>query len=67
MGEQKVVLSSSGNAGISAAMYARTAGVKLKVFVSPKVDVSKLRELESVGVSVVRTLRPVSSAYRFSK
>ncbi|KKS98709.1 MAG: threonine synthase, threonine synthase [Candidatus Gottesmanbacteria bacterium GW2011_GWA2_43_14] len=60
---KKAVISSSGNAGISAAAYCRLAGIDLTVFVSPKINITKLDILKKQA-EVVITPRPVSSAFQ---
>ncbi len=45
-GTQAVVLSSSGNAAISCAAYARQASIKCVLFVSPETEPGKLQALE---------------------
>jgi len=66
-GEEKLVISSSGNAGISAAAYCRLAEIKLHVFVSPKIKSEKLKQIKKFGAEVYLSMRPVSEAIRFSQ
>lgn len=66
-GHQALVISSSGNAAISAASYCRLAGIKLKVYVSPRINKGKLRKIKALGVEVETSEKAVSEAERFSK
>lgn len=61
------VLSSSGNAAISAANYCQKANLALKVFVSSKIDKNKLLVLKQMGVDICVDCRPLTMASRFSK
>lgn len=66
-GVRSFAISSSGNAGISAASYCQEKGVALRVFVSRHVDQSKLEALKDIGVEIDVSDRPVSGAYRWAK
>lgn len=66
-GFNNFVLSSSGNAGISAANYCRLAGVKLKIFVSPRINAKKLEVLKKIVENVSINERPLTMASRFAK
>ena len=48
-GEKSLVISSSGNAGISAVSYAKMAGIGMHVFVSNELSEDKLKRLELVA------------------
>jgi threonine synthase len=48
-GENALVISSSGNAAISAASYAKEAGIDLQVFLSDGISEDKLKRLKLVG------------------
>jgi len=61
------VLSSSGNAAISAANYCNLAKLKLKIFVSPKIDKNKLLVLKQMKADISIDNRPLSMAGRFAK
>ncbi len=61
------VLSSSGNAAISAANYCCLAGVKLKIFVSPRINTKKLEVLKKIVENVSINERPLTMASRFTK
>jgi threonine synthase len=66
-GITRVVISSSGNAAISAAYYCKKYHLDLAVFVSPKINPSKLNHLKDFPVTIKITPRPISSAFRFSQ
>ncbi len=66
-GIKKAVISSSGNAAISASHYCRLAGIKLTVFVSPKIKSQKLNQLKKLSCQIISTLKPISSAFQFAK
>ncbi|OGG15210.1 hypothetical protein A2773_04985 [Candidatus Gottesmanbacteria bacterium RIFCSPHIGHO2_01_FULL_39_10] len=64
---KSAVISSSGNAAISAANFCRLAGIELTVFVSPKIQPSKLAQLAKLGVRISQSPRPVSEAFKLAK
>ncbi|PIS14527.1 hypothetical protein COT64_02110 [Candidatus Shapirobacteria bacterium CG09_land_8_20_14_0_10_39_12] len=66
-GVKSIVISSSGNAAISAASYCHLAKIKLTVFVSPKINQEKLAEINKREVEVIQNLRPLSEAVKFAK
>lgn len=66
-GIKEAVMSSSGNAAISAAVYCKLAHIKLTVFVSDSINKNKLSVLKDNKVKVIRDKRPVSSAFRFAQ
>lgn len=66
-GEKNLVISSSGNAAISAAAYCRLAKIKLFVFVSDKANLGKLGKIGGLGGEIKMTKRPVSEAIKFAK
>lgn len=61
------VISSSGNAGIAAAKYCRQAKVKLTVFISPRINRTKLKILKGLKAKIIATLKPISGAIRYAK
>jgi len=65
-GLKNVVLSSSGNAAISAANYCNLAKINLFTFVSLTIKEEKLRKITEKGARVFQTLRPVSEAIKFA-
>ena len=64
MGVRSAVISSSGNAAISAAKYCREANNKLTVFISPKLKASKKSVLEKLDCTLIVSPKPISSAFR---
>lgn len=52
-GEKVLIISSSGNAAVSAAAYCELAGIKLIVFISPKTDQEKLEKIAEFGAVVI--------------
>ncbi|MBI2617215.1 pyridoxal-phosphate dependent enzyme [Candidatus Gottesmanbacteria bacterium] len=66
-GINRAVLSSSGNAAISAASYCSLAGIDLTVFVSTRIHPKKLERLNKLNVTIQKSLRPKSDAIKFSK
>jgi len=66
-GKKDLVLSSSGNAAISAAEYCRIGGVNLYVFISPAINKEKMSRLQDSGVKFFISPRPVSEAVKFSQ
>jgi len=65
-GKMSFVLSSSGNAAISAVNYCQLVGMNLVIFVSPKIDKAKLGFLKSKKASLIFSKKPVSDSIRFS-
>lgn len=66
-GFESFVLSSSGNAAISAVNYCQKAELKLKIFVSPKIDKNKLLVLRQMQVDMSIDDRPLTMAGRFAR
>ncbi len=66
-GHKNFVISSSGNAAISAAAYCRLAESELTIFVSPKIAANKLEILQSTDYQIIQTERPVSLAHRYAQ
>ena len=64
-GHKKAVISSSGNAAISAAFYCSLHSITLKVFVSSKINPHKYKII-SHKAQIIKTNRPISQAYQFS-
>lgn len=61
------VISSSGNAGISAATYCKLAGIDLHVFVSPNIRQEKLEILRRLSCKIEITAKPVSASFQFAQ
>ena len=66
-GAKNLVISTSGNAGISAAAYCQLAKIRLHVFISPKIDQLKMEKIRQLGAKINLTKRPVSEAMKFSQ
>lgn len=66
-GTKKAVISSSGNAGISAAYYCHSAHINLTVFISPHINAQKLAILEKLNCRIIQTKKPVSGAFKYTK
>ena len=62
-GYDRAVISSSGNAAISASFYTKLHNILLTVFVSPKIKKSKADKIPP-SVKVVTTKKPVSLAHK---
>lgn len=62
-----LVLSSSGNAAISAAAYCDLVKINLFVFVPLTVKEEKLKKIEKQGVKFFQSSRPVSEAIKFAR
>lgn len=60
---KSAAISSSGNAAISAANYCSLAGIKLTVFVSPKINTNKLKQLKKLDCKIVVSDKPISRAF----
>jgi threonine dehydratase len=58
------VISSTGNAAISASYYCQQANIPLTIFVSPKISQSKLPLIKG---HVIQSLQAISDAIKFSK
>lgn len=66
-GIKKMVISSSGNAAISAAHFCSSAGIQLTVFVSPTINTGKLERLQNSGCTIISTKRPISGAVKYAR
>jgi len=60
------VISSTGNAAISAAYFCQKQGINLTIFVSPKINLKKL-SLISPSAKIITSLKPISDSFKFSK
>jgi len=67
LGKKEAALSSSGNAAIAASEYCRLAGIKLHVFVTPKIIEGKSAQLKKAGADISFSNRPVSEAIKFCR
>lgn len=66
-GHTSFVISSSGNAAISAARYCHQAKCSLTVFISPKTDPGKLNELKKYTDKIETHYRPIWAAQQAAK
>lgn len=64
-GYSSAVISSSGNAAISALHFCQQHQINLTIFVSPKINPAKLKLLSSA--TIITTPKPISSAFNFAK
>lgn len=63
----KAVISSSGNAAISASNYCAKAHIFLTVFVSEHINTKKLEVLKTLPCKLVQTKKPLSAAFQYAK
>ncbi len=80
-GVKDLVISSTGNAAISAASYAKQAGINLHIFISEDIEASKMKRLEMVvihgdvnianskesKIEILKSKKPKSDAIKFAK
>lgn len=66
-GISSAVISSTGNAAISALHFCRQKKIKLTIFLSPKVDKKKLEIIKSYKPEIIFSNKPISDAFKFSK
>jgi len=64
---KQAVISSSGNAAISAASYCRLAGIKLTVFVSKQVNKMKHKRLKDMDVKIILSDTPLKDSVLFAR
>lgn len=64
---ERLVLSSSGNAAISAGSYCQIAGIKLTVFVSEKIESRKLEVLKNLKTEIIFSQKPVSDSIKYAR
>ncbi len=65
-GIKKAVISSTGNAAISASYYAPRFDIQLTIFVSPKINPRKKNLLKNYS-AVISSHTPISDAFKYSK
>ena len=61
---KSAVISSTGNAAISASFYCQKANIPLTIFVSPNINKNKLALIKG---NIISSLKPISDAIKFSK
>jgi threonine dehydratase len=66
-GYLSAVISSTGNAALSALYFCQKNSVKLTIFVSPNISPQKLKLIQTETSNVIITPQPVSNAFKYSK
>ncbi len=66
-GFSKAVISSTGNAAISAAYFCQQKQIELTIFLSPKISPQKLSLLKQFSSEIILSSKPISNAIKFSK
>ncbi|RMH70163.1 MAG: PLP-dependent lyase/thiolase [Gemmatimonadetes bacterium] len=66
-GCSRLLISSSGNAGVSASAYAALAGISMYVFVSPQTPRHKLERIHRYGGHIIASSRAISFAKHISR
>ncbi|MBU4361030.1 pyridoxal-phosphate dependent enzyme, partial [Patescibacteria group bacterium] len=61
-GKKELVISTSGNAGISAAAYCRKAGIKLYIFISPETEKAKIAEMQKYNPVIIKSKKAIRLA-----
>lgn len=61
-GEKHLVISTSGNAGIALAAYAKKAGVSAFIFISPETESGKIADMQKYDPVIIKTSRPIRLA-----
>ncbi len=63
----QAVISSTGNAAISAAHFCQQENIKLTIFLSPHISPQKLNLLKKYDHEIILSHQPISDAVKFSK
>jgi len=63
----KAVISSTGNAAISAAHFCQEKNINLTIFLSPRISPQKLEIIKKYPANLVFSKKPISDAIKFSK
>jgi threonine dehydratase len=66
-GYSGAVIASTGNAAISASYFCQHFGIKLTVFVSPKIHPHKLKLLQSLPLKLITSSTANSDAFKYAK
>lgn len=66
-GFTKAVISSTGNAAISAAHFCQANQIELTIFLSSKVNQKKLDVLKNYSSEIILSKKPISDAIKFAK
>lgn len=64
---KEAVISSTGNAAISASYFCSLYNIKLTIFLSPKVDKEKLELIKNYTNNIFFSDKPISQAFKYSK
>lgn len=67
LGFSKAVISSTGNAAISAAHFCQINQIELTIFLSSNVNQAKLTLLKNYSSEIILTPKPISEAFKYSK
>ncbi len=66
-GIKYAVISSSGNAAISAGTYCKKVGIDLTVFVAESINANKQDRITQLGIKIIKSKKPIRDAFLFSK
>ena len=66
-GFKNAVISSTGNAAISAAHFCQQNNIQLTIFLSPQISKQKLSLLKKYNHEIILSPKPISQAIKFSK
>lgn len=66
-GVSEGVISSSGNAAISASAFCKLANINLYIFVSDNINRGKLKKLKEINSHILIRAKPLSDAVKFAK
>lgn len=66
-GFKKAVISSTGNAAISASYFCNLNNIELTIFLSPKVNPNKLNLIKKYPCQIIFSKKAISDAIKFSK
>lgn len=66
-GFNQAVISSTGNAAISASYYCHSNQINLTVFLSPKINQNKLKLIQKNNCQIIFSKKPISDSIKFAK
>jgi len=61
-GKKELVISTSGNAGISASAYCKKAGIKLYIFISPETEKAKIAQMQKYNPIIIKSKKAIRLA-----
>lgn len=67
LNQKEAVISSTGNAALSAAHFCQKNNIKLTIFLSPKINPNKLALLKKYSHTIKISPKPISNSIKFSK